>query len=177
MRRHRHTDRQFDHRRCGARAGRSGRNLRDRASVAIVMAPAATPVAKRPRLARSKSCNCPQFQVLMPVLDSLSQNGPPWRRPSLGRSAPVGTSGRFGIKHGQRLAAFISAPLLHFRTSFCEPAAGTSAVNPDLRITRSQKAICSDASACCSGGAQRPAYRECLREVRPSIPPPLSFRA
>jgi hypothetical protein len=39
-----------------------------------------------------------------------------------GRNARVETSGRLDIKHRQRLAAFISAPFLHFRTPFCEDA-------------------------------------------------------
>jgi hypothetical protein len=40
-----------------------------------------------------------------------------------GGTPRVETSGRLDIKHRQRLAAFISAPFLHFRTPFCEPAA------------------------------------------------------
>jgi hypothetical protein len=40
-----------------------------------------------------------------------------------GGTPRVETAGRLDIKHRQRLAAFISAPFLHFRTPFCGPAA------------------------------------------------------
>ena len=39
-----------------------------------------------------------------------------------GGTPRVETSGRLHTKHRQRLAAFISAPFLHFRTPFCEPS-------------------------------------------------------
>ena len=42
--------------------------------------------------------------------------------------------GHLDIKHTQRLAAFITAPFLHFRTPFCEPAApGTPALQLELQ--------------------------------------------
>jgi hypothetical protein len=51
-----------------------------------------------------------------------------------GGTPRVDTSGRLDIKHRQRLAAFISAPFLHFRTPFCEPAApGTPALQLELQ--------------------------------------------
>jgi hypothetical protein len=91
--------------------------------------------------ARSSSVDADRRPTL-PKMDRLG-GGQVW-----GRNARVETSGRLDIKHRQRLAAFISAPFLHFRTPFCEPAApgrrrfsssSRNAANPDLRIPSLRK--------------------------------------
>jgi hypothetical protein len=60
----------------------------------------------------------------MLIGDRLSQKWTALAAAKSGGGTPgAETSGRLDIKHRQRLAAFISAPFLHFRTPFCEPAA------------------------------------------------------
>jgi len=152
MRRHRHTGSKIDRRRCRPRAGRSriAETSRDRALVALVTAPATRLVA-RGHVSRGSKAGFPVVQALMPMLDRFSQNGPPLRRPSLGEERPgVETSGPFtkSTDSASRLS-FLRRFSIFARRSASRRRRGPrrfssssrNAANPDLRITRSQKAI------------------------------------
>jgi hypothetical protein len=137
MRRRRHTGSTSDHRRCDARAHRSGLpNLAGSCARSDCLSRGGR-VSRGSKVvtARSSSVDA-DGRPTLPKMDRLG-GGQVW-----GRNARVETSGRLGIKHRQRLAAFISAPFLHFRTPFCEPAApGT----PALQLERHK---CSRTQTC-----------------------------